>query len=133
MKKLNSLQTNAEVLEQIRRSRGRLARNNLPEMRSFTERAGVKVSSSKSFFFYLCTWPSQMDVICVLFYRRFIIEALTFIHKVKYEVNGLSLSFIPLLVTLFYFHAVIGCLLARIHCLQNFGAGKGRAVWVSFC
>ena len=44
MKKLNSLQTNAQVLEQIRKTRGRLAQNNLPEMRSFTERAGVKVS-----------------------------------------------------------------------------------------
>ena len=48
MKKLNSLQTNAQVLEQIRRSRGRLAQNNLPEMRCFTERAGVNVSSFKS-------------------------------------------------------------------------------------
>ena len=123
MKKLNSLQTNAEVLEQIRRSRGRLARNNLPEMRSFTERAGVKVSSSKSFFFYLCTWPSQMDVICVLFYRRFIIEALTFIHKVKYEVNGLSLSFIPLLVTLFYFHAVTGCFVGAHSLFTKFRCG----------
>ncbi|PFX14100.1 Folylpolyglutamate synthase, mitochondrial [Stylophora pistillata] len=43
VKKLNSLQTNAQVLEQIRKTRGRLAQNNLPEMRSFTERAGVKM------------------------------------------------------------------------------------------
>ena len=49
VKKLNSLQTNAQVLEQIRRSRGRLAQNNLPEMISFTERAGVKVK-----LFHLC-------------------------------------------------------------------------------
>lgn len=48
MKRLNSLQTNAQVLEQIRRSRGRIAQNNLPEMRRFTERAGVNVSSFKS-------------------------------------------------------------------------------------
>ena len=44
VKALNTLQTNAQDLEQIRRSRGRLARDNLPQMRSFTERAGVKVS-----------------------------------------------------------------------------------------
>ncbi|XP_078382408.1 folylpolyglutamate synthase, mitochondrial-like isoform X2 [Oculina patagonica] len=43
VKKLNSLQTNAQVLEQIRRSRGRLVHNNLPEMMGFTERAGVKM------------------------------------------------------------------------------------------
>lgn len=43
VKKLNSLQTNAEVLKQIRLSRGRLVHNNLPEMRRFTERAGVKM------------------------------------------------------------------------------------------
>ncbi|KAJ7339433.1 hypothetical protein OS493_005831 [Desmophyllum pertusum] len=43
VKKLNSLQTNAQVLEQIRRSRGRLVQNNLPDMIGFTERAGVKM------------------------------------------------------------------------------------------
>ncbi|KAM7447198.1 hypothetical protein ABFA07_004627 [Porites harrisoni] len=43
VKALNTLQTNAQDLEQIRRSRGRLARDNLPQMRSFTERAGVKM------------------------------------------------------------------------------------------
>ena len=47
MKNLNSLQTNAHVLAQIRRNKDRHARNNLPEMRRFTERAGVKVSSPK--------------------------------------------------------------------------------------
>lgn len=50
VKNLNSLQTNAQVLEQIRRTKGRLARNNLPEMISFTERAGVTV---KLFFIAL--------------------------------------------------------------------------------
>lgn len=50
VKALNTLQTNAQDLEQIRRSRGRLARDNLPQMRSFTERAGVKVSP-----FYNCS------------------------------------------------------------------------------
>lgn len=52
VKKLNSLQTNAQVLAQIRASRGRLVHNNLPEMRSFTERAGVKVSSLELSFPY---------------------------------------------------------------------------------
>ena len=44
VKALNTLQTNAQVLEQIRRTRGRLAHNSLPEMIQFTERAGVTVS-----------------------------------------------------------------------------------------
>lgn len=43
VKNLNSLQTNAHVLAQIRRNKDRHARNNLPEMRRFTERAGVKM------------------------------------------------------------------------------------------
>ncbi|XP_044174437.1 folylpolyglutamate synthase, mitochondrial-like isoform X1 [Acropora millepora] len=43
VKNLNSLQTNAQVLAEIRRSKDRNARNSLPEMRQFTERAGVKL------------------------------------------------------------------------------------------
>ncbi|XP_015758597.1 PREDICTED: folylpolyglutamate synthase, mitochondrial-like [Acropora digitifera] len=43
VKNLNSLQTNAQVLAEIRRSKDRNTRNSLPEMRQFTERAGVKL------------------------------------------------------------------------------------------
>ena len=67
MKKLNSLQTNAEVLKQIRLSRGRLVHNNLPEMRSFTERAGVKVSTLKFSFSLLINMPDQFCAIVVFF------------------------------------------------------------------
>ena len=56
-KALNTLQTNAQDLEQIRRSRGRLARDYLAEMRSFTERAGVKVSH-----FYNCCLVGLIDL-----------------------------------------------------------------------
>ncbi|EDO43293.1 predicted protein [Nematostella vectensis] len=41
VKALNTLQTNAQVLAQIRKERGRLRRDNLVEMRRFVERAGV--------------------------------------------------------------------------------------------
>ncbi|KXJ09840.1 Folylpolyglutamate synthase, mitochondrial [Exaiptasia diaphana] len=41
VKALNSLQTNAQVLAEIRKTRGRRARDNLEEMRNFTKRAGV--------------------------------------------------------------------------------------------
>ena len=57
VKALNTLQTNAQDLEQIRRSRGRLARDYLAEMRSFTERAGVKVSP-----FYNCCLVGLIDL-----------------------------------------------------------------------
>ena len=58
VKALNTLQTNAQDLEQIRRSRGRLARDNLPQMRSFTERAGVKVSP-----FYNCCLVGLIELV----------------------------------------------------------------------
>ncbi|XP_031569550.1 folylpolyglutamate synthase, mitochondrial-like [Actinia tenebrosa] len=41
VKALNTLQTNAQVLQQIRKTRGRLMQDNLEEMRTFTKRAGV--------------------------------------------------------------------------------------------
>ncbi|XP_032240819.2 folylpolyglutamate synthase, mitochondrial [Nematostella vectensis] len=43
VKALNTLQTNAQVLAQIRKERGRLRRDNLVEMRRFVERAGVSM------------------------------------------------------------------------------------------
>ena len=57
VKALNTLQTNAQDLEQIPCSRGRLARDYLAEMRSFTERAGVKVSP-----FYNCCLVGLIDL-----------------------------------------------------------------------
>ena len=56
-KALNTLQTNAQDLEQIRRSPGRSARDNLPQMRIFAERAGVKVSA-----FYNCCLVGLIDL-----------------------------------------------------------------------
>ena len=53
----NTLQTNAQDLEQIRRSPGQHARDYLAEMRSFTERVGVKVSP-----FYNCCLVGLIDL-----------------------------------------------------------------------
>lgn len=44
IKALNTLQTNAQALAQIRQEQGRLVHNKLKEMIDFTERAGVSVS-----------------------------------------------------------------------------------------
>ncbi|KAK3746518.1 hypothetical protein QZH41_016738, partial [Actinostola sp. cb2023] len=41
VKALNSLQTNAQDLAQIRKTRGRLVHDNLDQMRTFTQRVGV--------------------------------------------------------------------------------------------
>ena len=43
VKALNTLQTNAQALAQIRQEQGRLVHNKLREMVDFTERAGVSV------------------------------------------------------------------------------------------
>ena len=46
VRNLNTLQTNAAVLERIRREKGRRAKNNLPMVIDFAKRIGLTVSTN---------------------------------------------------------------------------------------
>lgn len=46
--KLNSLQSNAAIIESVRKSRGALNMRSIPEMHEFLERLGYKVCGTRT-------------------------------------------------------------------------------------